>query len=113
MQKPAQHVLCQPKEKLHCMNAVSGALCLARSRNICVVYLERILHQTDRLLYLYLDAGTTSEARADVAVTPPVGASGKDGNEPEKRTSEVNPHGILHAHDVAVTVSLLLDVSLY
>ena len=61
---------------------------------------------------LKLNAGTASEARASVAVAPPVGARGEDGNEPEESTSEVNPDGVLHAHDVAVAVGLLLDVDL-
>lgn len=62
---------------------------------------------------LILNAGTSSEARAGVAIAPPVGARGEDGNEPEESTGEVNPDSVLHAHDVSVAVGLLLDVNLY
>lgn len=90
------------------------ALCLTRSRNDAW-YLdnESSVRRIQLCAFEKLNAGTASEARASVAVAPPVGARGEDGNEPEESTGEVNPDGVLHAHDMAVAVSLLLDVDLY
>lgn len=41
---------------------------------------------------------------------PPVGGAGDGANEPQQHVGEVDPNGVLHALDVAVTLGVLLDV---
>lgn len=59
-----------------------------------------------------LDAGAAGEAAADVAVLPPVGRGAEGDEEPEQGADEVDPDGILHAHDGAVAVRMGMEEEL-
>ncbi len=54
----------------------------------------------------------SGELGAGVTVLPPVCGAGEEGNEPEEHVGEVDPDGVLHALDAAVTLRVLVKVQL-
>lgn len=59
-----------------------------------------------------LDLGSTGETGASIPMFQPVCSSGDGCNQPEKRTGQVYPHGVLHAFDVSVAMGVFVDVKL-
>lgn len=59
-----------------------------------------------------LDLGSTCETGASIPMLQPVCRSGDSCNQPEQRTGQVYPHGVLHALDVSVAVGIVMNVKL-
>lgn len=59
-----------------------------------------------------LDVSATGEAGANVAVLPPVTRSAEGHKEPEESADEVDPDGILHALDAAVSFGVFMEEEL-
>lgn len=60
----------------------------------------------------YLSTSASSKHRSGITMPPPVDGSGNGRNQPQKRAGKINPHGVLHALDVAVALGILVDEQL-
>lgn len=56
----------------------------------------------------YSNTSASSKRRSGITVPPPVNGSGNGRNQPQKRAGKINPHGVLHALDVAVALGILV-----
>ncbi|KAL7916440.1 hypothetical protein GGI35DRAFT_40210 [Trichoderma velutinum] len=59
-----------------------------------------------------LDLGSTGKTGASIPMFQPVYRSSNSCNQPEQRTGQVYPHGVLHAFDISVAMGVFIDVKL-